>query len=507
MTATVTQDTVILTHGSWRHRVWQHRAFAPAAIGLLGFTIAIIGIGIPSIWYDEAATISSSTRSWPQLWAELGNVDAVHGLYYFLMHVVFDVVGYSTLALRMPSAIAIGIAATLVVVLGRQLSRSRLGVIAGLVFVFLPRITWAGTEGRSYAITALLAVALTVVFVKTQSSSRRRWWVGYSALAALSGALFIYLALVVLAHGVTIAWRLARRDRMAVFFGRRWTIAAAAAALAAAPLALEIIGQGGQVAWIAPVGPQTVEEVLRTQWFYGSTPFTIVAWALIAVGIGSRLRRHDRVILVTTLPALVLPTLALIAISVVHAPLYQPRYLTMCAPFAALAVAAGIEAIRWRFAAVSALALLIVLSIPQIVAQRQPEAKENSSWSQVADLIASERAADGPGNATAFIYGNLQRHPGATARVIAYSYPAAFADGIDATIITPAAQTAQLWETHSPIAESTARLLGADVTYLITSNARDLRGETITTLEQVGWRVVDSWNLTAVHVLKFERTE
>lgn len=483
----------------------RHPALAPLLIGALGFTISIAGIGIPSIWYDEAATITSATRTWPQLWAELGNVDAVHGLFYAMMHLVFDVFGYSPLTLRMPSAFAIGAAAALVVVLGRQLSRSWLGVFAGLAFVLLPRVTWAGTEGRSYAITTLLAVGLTVVFVKAQSSHRRRWWIGYSALAALSGAVFLYLALVVLAHGATIVWRLARRDRMALYFARRWAIAAAAAAAVTAPLALEIMGQSGQVAWIQHIGPQTIRQVFRTQWFYDSYPFAIAAWLLIAVGIVDLVRRRDRVVLATLLPAFLLPPLALIVISLVHAPLYQPRYLTMCTPFVALAVGAGIVALRSRFAGASVIALIVVLAIPQIVAQRQPDAKEYASWSQVADWIAHDRALDGPGVTTAFIYGNVQRHPSATARVIAYSYPAAFENSIDVTLATPAAETGELWETRYPLAESTGRLFDADVAYLITSNARDLRGSTIATLAPLGWTVVDSWDFRTGHVLKFER--
>jgi mannosyltransferase len=188
----------------------------------------------------------------------------------------------------------------------------------------------------------------------------------------------------------------------------------------------------------------------------------------------------------------------------VHTPLYQPRYLTMCVPFAALAMAAGLQALRRRWAVASVLALLLVLAVPQIVAQRQPEAKENSSWSQVADVIAQDRAQEPPGTVTAFIYGNLQRHVKATTRVIAYSYPDAFRDSIDVTQLTPAAETGQLWETRAPIAESTERLFGADVAYLITSNARDLRAETIDALAPLGWRVVDTWDFTAIHVLKFE---
>ena len=42
--------------------------------------------GPPSLWFDEAATISAATRSVPELWQMVHNIDAVHGPYYLLMH-------------------------------------------------------------------------------------------------------------------------------------------------------------------------------------------------------------------------------------------------------------------------------------------------------------------------------------------------------------------------------------------------------------------------------------
>ena len=501
MTATMHRGAVASPR-AWR-ALLRHRAVVPVAIGLLGFTISMIGIVIPSIWYDEAATIISATRSWPQLWAEIHTVDAVHALYYSLMHVVFDVVGYSPLTLRMPSAIAMGFAAALVVVLGRQVQRERLAWIAGLVFCVIPRVTWMGTEGRSYAVTAALAVLLTVVLVRALRGGSRRWWVLYTALAVLSCVLFLYLALVVVAHGITVVALLAMRKPDARRNAIRWAVAAATAALVALPFAREVIAQSGQVAWIHAIGPDTVRQVLRTQWFYG-TGFAIVAWLLIVIGVASMIRR-DRRLLAVIVPALVLPTVALIVISELTSPIYQPRYITMCTPFVALAIAAGIDAFRWRLVPVVALVALAALALPQITYQRTPESKENASWEQVAQLVAHERQLDPPGTRAAIIYGTVQRHPGATARVIAYSYPAAFEGTIDVTLRTPAAETGRLWETHAPLAASTDRLEGADVAYLITSKARDLRPETTAVMRANGWHVVDEWDFTSVHVLKYER--
>jgi Predicted membrane protein len=59
----------------------------PLIVAVLGAAVSLGGAGRPSFWYDEAATISASySRSLSQLWQMLSNVDAVHGLYYLIMH-------------------------------------------------------------------------------------------------------------------------------------------------------------------------------------------------------------------------------------------------------------------------------------------------------------------------------------------------------------------------------------------------------------------------------------
>ena len=491
-------------------------AVAPVIVGLVGFTISMIGITVPSLWYDEAASVSSTTRSWSQLWAQIGNVDAVHALYYAILHVIFDVVGYSPLSLRMPSAIAVGIAAALVMILGRQLCKPRLAVIAAIAFCLIPRVTWMGTEGRSYALTATLAVLATVALLRAIRVGTRASWIVYGVVALLSVTLFIYLALVIVAHGLTVAWMAGGQNPASRRVARNWLVSAAIAGAASIPFATEVVSQSGQLSWIPPLSASTVQGVLRSQWFYSSEWFAMASWAFIMLGVAVMLRRlvlsrwsgidhAARIFPAVVIPALVAPTIALLVISVVHQPIYQPRYLAMCTPFVALAIAAGIDSIRWRPAAIMAIALLAVLAVPQVIVQREPESKEKSSWAQVADLIATERAADGPRSTAAIIYGELWGHTKATTRVIAYSYPKQFASTVDVTIRTPAADTARLWETRAPIAESLDRLTGTDVAYLIASPSRDVRPATTAALASIGWRVTDEWSFTRVNVLRYTR--
>ncbi|MFD8263859.1 hypothetical protein ACFV19_34405, partial [Streptomyces griseoluteus] len=81
-----------------------------------------------SVWRDEAATWQVAQRSTAEIWHMLGNVDVVHGCYYLLMHALFEWFGPSTTTLRLPSVLAMGIAAACVAVIGHRLA----GVWAGL---------------------------------------------------------------------------------------------------------------------------------------------------------------------------------------------------------------------------------------------------------------------------------------------------------------------------------------------------------------------------------------
>ena len=60
--------------------------FDPVAVAAFAIAVSAAGSARPSFWFDEAATISAGSRSLPELWRLLGNIDAVHGLYYLFMH-------------------------------------------------------------------------------------------------------------------------------------------------------------------------------------------------------------------------------------------------------------------------------------------------------------------------------------------------------------------------------------------------------------------------------------
>jgi mannosyltransferase len=255
------------------------RLLDPLAVGLLAALISSVAASRPSLWFDESATISASaSRSLPDLWRLLGHIDAVHGLFYLLMHGWFAVFPATEFWSRVPSCLAIGAAAAGVVVFAKQFSSRTIAVCAGVVFAILPRVTWAGVEARSYAFTAVAAIWLTVLLVT--AIRRNRWWLWllYAVTLLLSILLNIYLVLLVPTYAV-VTPLLGRRRKSVVLW---WAITSAVAVGAMTPLMLYAHGQSFAVAWILRLKWHNVLDVVQHQYFDNSVPFAIVA-ALISL--------------------------------------------------------------------------------------------------------------------------------------------------------------------------------------------------------------------------------
>ena len=325
----------------------------PVSLGLLGFCAAFIGSWIPSFWDDEIATISAAGRSPGELLLLLQSVDAVHGLYYLIMHFWTSVFGFSEISMRMPSAFAVGLACAGTALIGRKLGSESLGFAAGLVLAVLPRMVWAGTEARQSAFTALLAVALTLLLLRAWESNRILDWVLYALCAVVGVWMFMFFGLAVAAHAAAAV--ILRRRVLATL------VACSAAGACVLPFLIYALGQKAQVDWIQNRSLlQNLMTAAVKQYFYGDDRPTgnmppqwvlafvvllgVVEIALLAWGLWSA--RHStalRPLLVLCLAGVAVPVAGLLLVSVVAQPVYVARYLTFTAPAFALLVGLGIS--------------------------------------------------------------------------------------------------------------------------------------------------------------------
>jgi len=202
----------------------------PAVTAVAELVVGGYRIAGPSLWRDEAATISGSQRPAGAIWALVRNQDAVHGLYYLLMHVVIAAGGTSETMLRLPSLVAMSAAVAVTAVLGRRLARSTglprpelVGLLAGALLIAVPLTTRYAQEARPYALTTLFAVLATYLLLRGAASGRRSWWAGYAAALALTGLFNLFAVLLAAAHGVSLvaAARPSARSRDAEYRAAR----------------------------------------------------------------------------------------------------------------------------------------------------------------------------------------------------------------------------------------------------------------------------------------------
>ncbi|WP_171133981.1 hypothetical protein [Streptomyces sp. Z423-1] len=122
-----------------------------------------------SMWGDEAVTWQLAQRSVPHIWRTAQHIDLVHALYYTLMQGVFAVFGDGLLTLRLPSVLAMSLAAAGVGLLGLRLAAPG-GLLAGLVFPLIPQVQRYTQEGRSYAMVCALVTWSTVLLLAAASA-------------------------------------------------------------------------------------------------------------------------------------------------------------------------------------------------------------------------------------------------------------------------------------------------------------------------------------------------
>jgi mannosyltransferase len=476
-----------------------------AIAGVVGLLAGVAGSWVPSFWGDEAASIMSASRTWPELWRMLQTVDGVHGAYYAFLHVWIDLFGASEFSVRLPSAIAAGLLAAGTAVLAGRLGGHRLALAAGLVAALLPRTAVMAAEGRSYAIGSAIAVWLTVLLLALLERRRSWWlWAAYAAGAAAAIYVFLYLALLLVVHGVFV-----------LLFHRRtlwrWLAAAGSGVLLAVPIVLVAAAQRNQIGFLAYRDYNTPLNVLALQWFDPVTAWPCLA--LIAIGAIAAFRARGRSpgefrLSTLTLLWLALPTAAVLLGSVLIAPMYTVRYLSFCTPAAAILVAMGVLtgagwiARRTTLAATTTsailLAVLLAAFVPNLLVLRGPYAKDGSDWREAAGYLHAHAA-----RGDAVVYDDRPRDS-EKPRLLAAIHPAEVSGLGDPALIAPFRTQPGLWDRTRPNDALTTADLTPDV-WAVERGPDPERSPDVRHLESLGYRVLSSHRINVTTVLHLER--
>ncbi|WP_460037778.1 glycosyltransferase family 39 protein [Streptomyces cavourensis] len=404
------------------------RLLVPSAAALWTSALGLWGLSRQnSVWRDEAATWQVARRSTAEIVQLLGNVDVVHGLYYLLMHGLFELFGPGTAVLRLPSVAATAVAAACVAALGHRLAGPWAGLGGGVALGMLPAVQFYLQEGRPYALVAAGAGVSTLLLVTLlEGRGKAVHWIAYSGTVALCG-LLNWLSLMILpAHLLTLllSGRNGRGGRSgrsghdlggpgepgepgepggrggsggsgaSAGLGKRWAAAAVAAVACVLPLVLFSRSQSAQVSWIPP---------LTWHMLIGPVVLLAVGGAGALLDRRSPYRPGGPSAAAVGLPLLVVPHLGLVGLSLIQ-PLFLDRYVLFSLLGLALLIGAAIGvAVRtvsrrlpragwWLLPAIVAVAAVALL--PQALAKRSPASRVDDVLAAADDVRRLKRPGD-----------------------------------------------------------------------------------------------------------------
>jgi mannosyltransferase len=348
---------------------WAAPVVVAAALGLYE-------IGGPQLWRDEFATWSASSRTLPQLWAMLHNIDAVLGIYYFGMHLWMAAFGDSATSMRLPSAIAMAIAAGVVGLIGRRLGGNTAGLASGLVFALIPSVSRYGQEARPYAFATLFAALATLMFLRAMERPNWSRWAIYAVVLAAAGTANLIALCVAAGHLAVLIWDFLQRtvrvggdgtpetgrripgERVApegspLLLLARFCVAVVAGAILVSPLV--IVGRSQQAGQIGPYIKPGVAQLIGIsgglwQELFASLPAAAVIMLLAVASLAVAPDARRRSIALYALSFAISPVIAVWVIS--HGPTsyWMFRYMLFTMSGWALGAGLGIAYLAERVA-------------------------------------------------------------------------------------------------------------------------------------------------------------
>lgn len=265
---------------------------------LLAAALRFPGLGMRSLWFDEALSALIARLPAAQVWANAAGSSHPPG-HYMILH-LWRFMGSNEFALRFPSAWCSLLAVALVARLGRCLEGRRMARLAALGMAIAPFQVYYAQEARMYSLAIALNAGVLWSFLDGVWRGGRRIWAAYGALAVAALYVHYYSALLLLALHLWLLLDLRRARRVILPLA----IADLVAGLAFAPQAAQFLIEtreylGGMTSWQSPpsaLSPLTTlyyllfGHVLPLTWVWAGLFFVL---ALLALG-GLTLARRKR---------------------------------------------------------------------------------------------------------------------------------------------------------------------------------------------------------------------
>jgi mannosyltransferase len=378
-------------------------------IALIALILRLYALTAKSFWLDEGISVEIARLPWNQLLFVLRHREANMALYYLLLR-FWLFFGSSEGYIRGLSVLFSVATIPLLYALGSRL----FGRVAGLLGAWLLAINAYhiryAQEARGYAMVVFFSALAGWLLVRNLQEPVTAQWGAYAAAGALAVYSHLFGALVVIAHGASLAflprtdlpWRELKRSA-------RWIV------YITVPLILVIVTVGdGSMRWIQHPDLRVVVQFFVS--IAGNDGYLLLLMESIAVAAAVYTFAKDRSRGIATgkrwayifvFAWLFIPVLLVLAVSLVR-PIFLARYLNPCLPALMLIVAAGTLKLRSPVAVWILAAVISTLSLAGTVSYyRRDFDLDRDDW-RAASSYVIEHSSAGDG---VFFYQGFGRLP------------------------------------------------------------------------------------------------
>jgi len=404
---------------------WEFYSFLAVLVLALGLRAELLGIR--PLWFDEAFSLATASRTLPGLWAYLHTNDTHPIAYYALLHAWIRWFGTDLTAMRTPSLILGLGAVALTWAVGRRLCSPAIGIVAAGLVALHPLQIFSSNEMRMYPLLTVLSLMSTWLVWRAVNAPDDRWrWGAYGVGVALLGYTSYYAALLVPAQVLWILMSLPRRQGLA-----RLALAGLVALACYAPWLPVVMTLGGRLpwAWRFPPDVYYAASLVTSQTFgtylFGTGTYFVIGHlplvdypllifpfaVLLGVGVVALTRVNRRGGALVAVSWFVPLALVLVVSYAMHLQFAFSRHLVFIEPFAALLLAGAIVHAGDAFPAPSrvlasliAASLVLTYVVPAVANVQDREAMD-FRWDLAAKYL---QVASGPQDAVVYMPASME---------------------------------------------------------------------------------------------------
>ncbi|GCE19430.1 glycosyltransferase family 39 protein [Dictyobacter kobayashii] len=201
---------------------------------LFSFTLNILYLGRPSIWFDEAFSVELARQPLPLLWRTIFGTEPNMELYYLLLHFWLRAASWLGLApvewlVRLPSAICAALSTGILFFFARRYLGTVAAAVGSVLFASNYLQLIYAQQTRAYALQLLLLCIswLALITAIEQKSQQKRWWIIYLIANVLAVYTHLFSAFVILAQCIALvglfcvsgSWRARIRQQAVLWIG------------------------------------------------------------------------------------------------------------------------------------------------------------------------------------------------------------------------------------------------------------------------------------------------